>query len=210
MDIDDERAVQVAGTNRQTTRAMEHLMGMVTGMVADGELNEKEILLLSTWLREHSDLVRSWPAFVIARKVEAVLEDGVVTAAEQVHLLDVLKQLCSTDFALTGSASAEVAALPINDIVTVEIKNSSVCHSGEFMFGTRASCERVTLRGGGMPVDSVSKKTDYLVIGTRVSPSWAHTSYGRKIQKAAELQEDGHSIEIISERRWLEALRASI
>jgi NAD-dependent DNA ligase len=75
------------------------------------------------------------------------------------------------------------------------------------MFGTRAACERATLRAGGMPSDSVSRKVDYLVIGTRVSASWAHTSFGRKIQKAAELQEAGHAIEIISERRWLESMQ---
>jgi NAD-dependent DNA ligase len=78
--------------------------------------------------------------------------------------------------------------------------------TGEFIFGTRAACERLTLKAGGMPLDKVTKHVDVLVIGTRLSPDWAHTSFGRKIQRAAELQEQGHPIEIISERRWLEVV----
>lgn len=144
---------------------------------------------------------------VIARKVEEIMADGVITEGERAYLLEVLSELASTDFALTGSSSPEVAALPINDVVTVSLRNAGVCHTGEFLFGTRAACERITLKAGGMPLDSVTRKTDILVIGTRVSPHWAHTSFGRKIQKAAELQESGHPIEIISERRWIDAIR---
>jgi len=196
--------------HRRATRAMEHLLGMITGMVADLQLQKAEIQFLSTWLAEHEEVTSTWPGFVIARKVEEVMADGIITTVEQEHLLQVLRDLASTDFSLTGSSSPEVTTLPIDDAVSVEIRNAGVCHTGEFMFGTRAACERVTLKGGGMPLDSVSRSTDVLVVGTRVSPNWAHTSYGRKIQKAAQLQENGHPIEIISERRWLEALRASI
>jgi NAD-dependent DNA ligase len=203
---DPDRATQVAMYQRQISRCTEHLMGMVTGMVADQELNNKEIQLLSTWLREHSEVTQRWPGYVIARKVEEVMADGVITEEERAHLLAVLTELASNDFAETGSASPEVASLPINDIVTVDLRDAGVCLTGEFMFGTRAACERATLRAGGMPMDTVSKKVDYLVIGTRVSPDWAHTSFGRKIQRAAELQNDGHAIEIISERRWIEVL----
>jgi hypothetical protein len=59
-----------------------------------------------------------------------------------------------------------------------------------------------------MCADNVSKKVDILVIGTRVAPDWAHTSFGRKIQRAVELQEEGHAIEIISEKRMMEAVSA--
>jgi NAD-dependent DNA ligase len=167
-----------------------------------------EIKLLRTWLDEHSIVTNTWPGFVVARKIEEIMEDGVVTDAERSYLLDVLTELASADFSLMGSSSPEVASLPINDVVTVILKNASVCHSGEFLFGTRAACERVTLKAGGMPVDSITRRTDLLVVGTRVSPNWAHTSFGRKIQKAAELQEAGHPIEIISERRWIESLHS--
>lgn len=206
MDDTDLAALKSIKT-RQATRLLEHLMGMVTGMVADQELSNKEIQMLSVWLRENSEVTQRWPGFVIARKVEDVMADGVITEPERQHLLGVLHELAANEFGITGSASPEVAALPINDTVTVILRNAGVCHTGEFMFGTRAACERATLKAGGMPADNVSKKVEYLVIGTRVSANWAHTSFGRKIQRAAELQEQGESIEIISERRWLESMQ---
>jgi NAD-dependent DNA ligase len=208
MDDGDQARARAAATHR-LNKAVEHMIGMVTGIIADQSLHDLEIKLLRTWLDENSIVTRTWPGFVIARKVEETLADGVITDAERTYLLQVLTNLASTDFALTGSSSPEVAALPINDVVTVVLKNTGVCHTGEFLFGTRAACERLTLKAGGMPVDAVTRKTDFLVIGTRVSPNWAHTSFGRKIQKAAELQEAGHLIEIISERRWIEAIQLS-
>jgi NAD-dependent DNA ligase len=200
-------AAAVAGHVRHATRSMEHLMGLITGIVGDHELSNMEVQMLSTWLRENSVVTQRWPGFVIARKVEEIMADGVITEAERAHLLQVLMDLSSNQFGLTGSSSPEVAALPINDAVTVTLLNAGVCHTGEFMFGTRAACERATLKAGGMPSDTVTRKVDYVVVGTRVSASWAHTSFGRKIQKAAELQEKGHGIGIISERRWLESMQ---
>jgi NAD-dependent DNA ligase len=201
------RAVAVAVKTRQATRALEHLMGMVTGMLADQQLNKLEIQMLATWLGEHKEVTLHWPGFVIARKVEEIMEDGVITEVERAHLQQVLTDLIASEFAITGSTSPEVSNLPINDVVTVILRNAGVCHTGEFMFGTRAACERATLKAGGMPSDSVSKKVQYVVVGTRVSPAWAHTSFGRKIQRAAELQQEGCPIEIISERRWLESMQ---
>lgn len=203
MTLDSEAAKRAAATH-QLNKAVEHMMGLIGGMVADQQLHDLEIRYLRTWLAENSRVTQTWPGFVVARKVEEVLDDGVVTAAERDHLLKLLTDLSSNEFAYTGSVSPEVSALPVNDAVTIELRNALVCHSGEFLFGTRASCERLTMKAGGMPVDSITRKTDILVVGTRVSPNWAHTSFGRKIQAAVKLQEDGHPVEIITERRWIE------
>lgn len=200
----ETEAARRAAAAHQLSKAVEHMMGLVGGIVADQQLHDLEIKFLSTWLAENSRVTQTWPGFVVARKVEEVMEDGVVTSAERDHLLKLLTEMSSNEFALAGSSSPEVTGLPINDSVTVELRNAGVCHSGEFLFGTRASCERLTLKAGGMPVDAITRKTDILVVGTRISPNWAHSSFGRKIQNAMELQEDGHPIEIISERRWIE------
>lgn len=191
---------------RKTNRAIEHLMGMITGMVADAELRDSEILLLRTWLTEHPEALEVFPGSIVARKVQAVLEDGVITEDERTHLLETLTGLAATEFSLTGSASPEVASLPIEDAVTIDLADSVVCLTGEFLYGTRAACERLIMATGAMCTDTVSKKVNILAIGTKVSPNWAHTSFGRKIQRAVALQEEGHPIEIISEKRLMEAI----
>lgn len=201
-------AVLKAVENRQLTRAMEHLMGLVGGIVADSHLHDSEIQFLSTWLAANRAVCDQFPGSAIARAVRNVLADGRVTDDERQHLLMTLQGLSGTHFALTGSVESEVVALPIEDDVTVRLPSSTVCFTGEFLFGTRAACERVTLAAGAGIADTVTRRLEYLVIGTRVSPNWVGTSFGRKIQRAVALQEEGHAIEIISEQRWLEALAA--
>ena len=52
---------------------------------------------------------------------------------------------------------------------------------------------------GGIPVKSVTKKTDYVIVGSQGSDAWSAGNYGSKIKKALELQEKGIAIQIIKE-----------
>lgn len=194
---------------QDTTRKMQSLMGIISGVMADGHLNDSEILFLRTWLTENSALSNVWPASVILRKLDEVLEDGVIDEAERKHLTALLTSAAGVHFYDSGSVDTDPTTLPVNDCVTITLNNSSVCHTGEFYYGTRAACERLTLKAGGMPADAISKRVDILVIGSMSSRAWAQSSYGRKIEAAVNLQEKGHPIEIITEKRWLEAVDAA-
>jgi len=195
-------------SRHRTSVAMEHLLGMVQGMLADGHLHDMEIKMLATWLTANDELVKLWPASVVAQRISSAIEDGHISEEERQHLTQTLSDLLSNDFAETGSASAEPTRLPVTDDIDVEVCDVGFCLTGEFAYGTRNACSKLTERAGGIPVDNVTKKARYLVIGSRASPDWAHTSYGRKIERAVEMQTQGHHIFIISERRWLEALES--
>jgi NAD-dependent DNA ligase len=202
----DNYATQVALKRRHLSKCVEQLLGLVTGMVADGELNNMEISFLNTWLTEHCDVATVWPGNVVAKLVKEILANGVVTDAERTRLMKVLTDLTGSDFSQTGSVSAEVATLPVDDQCEVDLQDANVCLTGEFLFGNREKCEQLAEQAGATPLGTVTKKIAYLVIGTNVSPHWAHTSYGRKIEQAVALQQGGHHIRIISERRWLDAV----
>lgn len=206
MESIDSYAAAVSIAKHQTNRAIEHLMGLVTGLVADGNLNDLEIKMLSTWIASHPEVTTEYPGSIIARKVADVLEDGVITEDERAHLLTVLLELAANNFSSTGSADPEVVSLPIDDSVAPDLRDATVCFTGEFVYGTRAACQKLMEKTGAACVDSLTKKVNVLVIGTRVSPGWVHTSFGRKIQRAVELQGEGHRIHIISERRWQELM----
>lgn len=199
---------ELAMAHRRMTRAMEILLGLITGMVADDHLHDREVLFLNQWLLDNAEATSEWPGYVIFHKVRDVLHDGVITEQERVHLMQVLKDLAVTDFAGTGSAAPEVLKLPLQDVPVV-LTGQGVCHTGVFLYGTRPACEALTQAAGGVPMASVSKKVAYLVVGTNVSPDWAHTSYGRKIEQAVRLQDAGHHISVVSEQRWMEAIRAA-
>lgn len=201
-----DASAQALIRQRNLNKSMEMLMGLITGIVADDHLHDLEIKFINTWLTEHADVASVWPGSAVASLLSYVLADGVITTEERSHMLETLRQLAVTDFAMTGSASPEVLSLPIDDKCHIALRDASLCLTGEFIFGTRNKCESITTQFGATTHGTVTRRIDYLVVGTKVSPNWAHTSYGRKIEQAVALQQEGHSIRIISERRWLAAL----
>jgi NAD-dependent DNA ligase len=190
------------------TRSMQTLMGLVNGIVADAQLNEMELRYLRTWLTEHPRLLSQWPACAIASWIHDICEDGIVTQAELEYVLGNLQQLASSDFASTGSTSAEPLRLPIDDSEPVNFQGATTVLTGEFMYGTRRRCEDLCIVLGSIVAPNVTKKTNVLVIGHRVSASWQHESYGAKIARAAELRSSGSPIRIISEQFWFATARA--
>lgn len=201
-------ALQAIGS-QQLTKAVEHLLGLCTGLVADGRIDDREVEFLNLWLKQYPEVTNVWPGKVIAHRVQSVLSDGVITSDERQDLFDTLQGVCGFQLPATGAAEAGVAEIPFDDDPSIWFDGRTFCFTGRFLYGTRAKCEREILRLGSIAVDNVSSKLEYLVVGSLIEPSWAHTSYGRKIEKALEYIEKGHGIAIISERQWTEALGAA-
>lgn len=204
--MSSEYALKVSLEQRELSKSSQVLAGIITGIVADGNLHDMEIQMLNTWLSANPEVVSRWPGSAIASQLHTVLADGFVSADEREHLLHELQLLVGNDFSNSGSVTSEVAALPYDLECLIDVRGVHVCHTGEFLYGTRTACERLTELAGGVATGSVTKKTGFLVVGTHVSSAWVNTSYGRKIERAMELREDGHLISIVSEKRWLEAL----
>jgi hypothetical protein len=53
---------------------------------------------------------------------------------------------------------------------------------------------------------SVTQKTDYLLLGSMASADWKHSSFGRKIEKACEYRAKGLPIAIVAEDYWASRL----
>ena len=191
---------------RTDTRAMHTLLGICSGICADEQIDNKEISYLRTWLVENPETTTKWPGSTIAQRINEIMADGIVTSDERASLLALLQELTGNFFSDTGAAAPEGPALPIDDDPSIFFKHMTFCFTGDFMYGTRAACERVILNMGGMALDNVTKKLNYLVIGSMISPAWAHTTFGRKIQKAVEYRDRGDEICIVSERQWAEAI----
>lgn len=205
--VTDPNALSSTGSNK-TREAIDQLLGIVSGLVADDDLHDLEIEFLKVWLSEHQDVARVWPGSAIGRAVDTVLADGHVSEEERAYLLTTLKDLASADFAVTDAAGAGRIAIPTDDTIKLSLQDSVVCLAGEFLHGTRAACERLLEQAGAWPVRAVSRNVHYLVVGTKVSSDWLNTPYGRDIQDAVALQQAGHGIAIVSERRWIESIAA--
>ncbi|MBD5735451.1 BRCT domain-containing protein, partial [Citrobacter freundii] len=81
------------------------------------------------------------------------------------------------------------------------------CLTGVFLAGKRSHVEDMVTKNGGLISGNVTKKINYLVIGTLSSRDWKFSSHGRKIEKAIAYRDDeGVELEIISEEMLFSAL----
>lgn len=71
------------------------LLGLCRGIVADGMLNEREIVSLQEWIAA-CPFTQIYPMSVIADKVEKVCEDGVVTGQEQIELIATINEVLAS------------------------------------------------------------------------------------------------------------------
>ena len=157
-------------SHRNLTKALQTLLGLCSGLVADNHLNDDEIRFLSTWLSDNQEATEAWPGCVIRDRVSHVLEDGEITEEERQQLLEVLKELTGNDFMETGSAEAAPVTFPTDD-APIELADAVFCLTGKFLFGPRSSVEKTIEAHGGIMAGTVNKKTRYLVVGLR-SSAW--------------------------------------
>lgn len=200
-------AVLKAIETRMIQKATEHLLGICSGLTADGHISESEVHFLRNWISNNSEIAEDWPGCVITRRVNTILEDGIITAEERLDLLETLQELTGNRFPETGTAATDAPVMPIDEDPSIYFRDMTFCLTGRFLWGTRAACERAILSLGGTVVDTVTKSLNYLVIGAMIEPQWAHTTYGRKIEKAMEYKAREIDIFIVSEQQWTSALQ---
>lgn len=189
------------------TSDIQALHGMLHGILSDNLITESELSGLSDWLEENSHLAGIYPYDEIYSVSNSVLSDGLISNAEK----DLLKVLF-TDF-----IDIEIS-LNINKKEIAELKKEisiggicamcpEIAFPGKiFCFTGRSSktISRNTIKDtiesiDGIFTNSVSKKTDYLVVGNGGNPCWAFSCYGRKVEAAIELRKAGHSILVVHE-----------
>lgn len=185
-------------------RAADQLIGICSGIAADGVVNKDEVAFLSSWLDDHREVCGHFPGNVLSERIAAILDDGFISDDEREDLLQALRQISGNHFVETGAASPESPAVQADEVVAVEFSGKVFCLTGKFVFGPRARCQEATASLGAQCESDVTKRTDYLVIGSLVSPDWKHETYGRKIEKAMKLREE-HGIKpmIITEEQWV-------
>ena len=134
------------------------------------------------------------------------LKDGRIDKKERDYLTNTLKQLIGGSFQESGAVGGEATSLPVQQVSEIDFEGRTFCFTGSFLYGTRPACHKATEKAGGIPAPRITQKLDYLVIGTMSTRSWANTSFGRKIERAVEIQESGCPLVIIDEQTWIEKL----
>ena len=182
-------------------RQVDTLIGLSKGLIADGKVDQNEAEFLMSWLAQNQGTTSNPIIQNLFNRVETMLSDGILDADESSELLGILRSI-SGESSEIGEL-AKTSNLPINDpLPPIVFPGSAFLFTGTCAFGTRKDCQAVIDSLGGINLKSVNKTLNYLVLGTYVTDSWAHESFGRKIEKAMEYRSSGVPIIIMTEEHW--------
>jgi NAD-dependent DNA ligase len=183
-------------------RQTDTLIGLSKGLLADGSINQKEAEYLHNWLVQNRHASANPMVQNLFEKIDLMLEDGVLDDEESHELFALLGSLTGEPVA-TGEVP-KTTSLPIDlPPPSINFNDSTFMFTGTFVFGNRKQCQEATDSLGGLNAKSLNKNVNYLVLGTYVTDSWAHESFGRKIEKAIKYREEGVPLAIITEEHWL-------
>ena len=91
--VDSQPLTEAFGFSHQKEKALNGLRGILCGIVADEELNEKELLFLDAWLKSQHYLTDHDEVVSILQQVGDILQDGVITPAELTNMQSAIEEL---------------------------------------------------------------------------------------------------------------------
>ena len=128
---------QPAATNfnlaQNVAKSLLSLQGILKGLVADKQLNELELIFLSTWIKSHRQLERDGDVLDLLDSIDDIVADGIITADEladlQTQIEDVIEYgvlapQCVED--LTNELLGFVSGISADNIVTLDEMTSLV------------------------------------------------------------------------------------
>jgi hypothetical protein len=181
------------------------LMGIVTGVEADGVVKDVEIRALSDWLDEWNHLRGTWPY----DECESIVVD-LLAGHPDPHAREYLAALAQ-QFPIGGGEDGPASApLVLSGICAVdpdiEFIEKTFVFTGGSTRAERATMEAKVHDREGFTHPRVTQKTDYLVVCDEGCSVWAFACYGRKVEHAYELRREGHHVQIVAERDFWDAL----
>lgn len=195
------------------TSSIQFLAGLVHGIMADGELSDREIDALKTWMDANTFLAGTYPFDEINSLLCSILADKVITSDEREQLMaffgDLIEfkdsfNLNEADFkALREKYSIDGVCATCPEIT---FENKVFCFTGESYRAKRNVMADAVRALGGVARGNVSVKTDYLVVGNAGNPCWAYACYGRKIEEAMQLRKNGSKVIIVNETDFWDAI----
>lgn len=193
---------------RMDRRGADMLAGLAAGIAADGVVTIDEAKFLRQWIDTQLAHLDDPVINLLYQRINLMLQDGVLDAEESAELLDTLRGFAGISIAAPSTkAYSTPNALPLNRPEPEILCDGRVfVFTGTMAFGPRRECERLVRERGADIGAGVSKKIDYLVVGSIGNEQWRHSSYGTKILRAVELREQGTPIAIIGEDHWQRVL----
>jgi len=193
------------------TADLQTLQGICHGILSDGVINEKEVVDLEKWLDNNTHLSTYYPYDEIRSLILSIVSDGKIDEEEKLVLKAYLNQFVNIENQeISHKINTEVLDVNITAHCTsdpnVIIDGKTFCVTGVLKSGNRSLLEQRISDLGGIPTKAITTKTNYLIIGDNGNTSWAFACYGRKVEKALGMRKTGHTICLIHEFDFMDAI----
>ena len=184
-------------------RQIDELIGIVKGVMADGMVTQGEVEFLLRWMEANRQAANLWPAKALYPRLAQVAAKGLMNLHEEREMLDLLMKTIGGNTAPNAGFSSNSTKLPLTEpIEPLSFEGRAFCFTGTFHSGSREWCHSQVTDRQGRSVGNITNKLDYLVIGDLGTETWAHSTHGRKIEKAIAYNTAGCRIAIVSEEHW--------
>lgn len=192
---------QYLRTSALKSRTMDELIGLCKGIIADGDVSQKEAQFLINWLENNKNISDTFPANVIYPRLAAMLTDGTLDEAEAQELLAFL-QSCTGEIGQEATINLSCGIAFDDPLPDLCFAGQEFCLTGQFAYGQRNDVTERTQALGAKVIGNVVKRGCVLVVGCMATKTWMHSSHGLKIQKAIEARDAGAPICIVPEEHW--------
>jgi len=195
------------------TSDIQRLQGIFHGILSDNVITDEEIIKLDAWLEDNSHLIGHYPYDEVCSLITSILADHKITDEEKNHL-----KVFFSEFILEDTHSIidfnEIQKLKQSisfaGVCTtnpqISFSNKQFCFTGKSNKSDREEIIKTIKSLDGIYINSVSSKTNYLVYGDGGSPCWAYSCYGRKVEQAVNLRKNNHTIQIVYEADFWDAV----
>jgi hypothetical protein len=184
---------------RLANRRIDEFIGLCRALAAKQTLTTEDVQTLEVWLEKNRPIAD----LELIEEVADAVDEASFDIAEIPALLEILRSFVGG----SDVGNALPTSLPLTvPAPTIEFVGKRFCFTGEFNFGSRNDCMKAVEARGAIAVDVMTASTDVLVVGSKMAPTWKHSSYGNKISQAVAWSGKGYSIAIVSEEHWRDQL----
>jgi hypothetical protein len=191
---------------RRVEQGLAEMVGLVRGVIADGKVSEEEAQRLSEWARDNPEVATRYPANLLSRRLERIFMDGRLDGRERIRLGSMLTQLAENPTGFGGGYPLATDLPVTHPMPEIAFEGQTFVFGGRLAYGPTHACEREVLELGGMCEHSVSRRTDYVVIGSLAANDWCQLTFGHLIDEVVQYRSRGVPIAVITEEHWVNAL----
>lgn len=191
--------------------SLNRFLGVCRGVVCDGVVTTKEAQHLLSLLLENPNLSTVVGVSQIRTTCADALEDGIVTPEESAEICDAIEKIVGDSYADTGLSQANGVANFDEyrfDDLPQELDGAVIVLTGCFRTSPRRLFEDQLIDFGAQPAKTVTKRTDFLIIGGEASPHWIEMNCGGKLRQAQKYREREAKPHFVSESQLLRLMAA--